>query len=310
MPTDESKIHNAKVTVYFDGLITFCFTEKPVIGQAGILTTMQDHTLRIIVRAKGQMGHTWPPLNGRGEIPIISYTRFKKWRALNIYLSETSDGPVPDGSAKEITGSSPFSFNNIFEFNKRHKNEIGAGNKVMIRTNTFAPINFPQGYFYSAGNMSVNVEKNGNSTSESISYLGAAALVHEGSEPEYLILGPELVAGEESDNFLPSFEHPIKLVRGLQYEVIVQNSPIESLVNAPNPGHFSAYYDAICKPGGSVFGTTERYNVKISDLKSLPDNPPCVNTKISNRQMLPWNPSEMSTASISRRRHNHNEHKH
>ncbi|MGH9751221.1 MAG: hypothetical protein ACREA2_00410 [Blastocatellia bacterium] len=82
---DLQKILDARVTVYLDGMIITRLTEDK-IGQAGILTTLDDHCLRIIVRGKGQLGQVWPPRDSCGKIPYLLYKSLKKMSALWLYV--------------------------------------------------------------------------------------------------------------------------------------------------------------------------------------------------------------------------------
>jgi hypothetical protein len=287
---DRHPILDARVTVYLDGLIITRFTEDK-IGQAGILTTLEDHCLRILIRGKGQLGQIWPKRDSSGNIPHISYSSLKRMLALWLYVVPEKESQRPPGSAEQINDTI-YTFKHVLDFAELHDNP-------QLKQNVLAPLKIPEGQFYMAQESEFffwrgNAKPKQPLKKEYSSLIGVA-IDYPLSKKGYLILKPELPSGSEEPepSLLPA---RIPLERGARYEVIIQNAPIVESYPSDHSMHFKEFYAAF-----PYVDAKDRCNLKLvyppedPDRDALgprayPSSPPCTSAKYSGAGNFMWAP--------------------
>jgi hypothetical protein len=308
--SEERLILNARVTVYLDGLIITRFTEDK-IGQAGILTTLNDHCLRILVRGKGQLGQVWPKRDSSGNIPHLPYDSLRKISALQLYIHDSeNDFKFPQhGSAEPLNGDHEYKFNKLLNFCDLH-------NEALIRPkpNVLAPLKIPQGGFYTAQKTKFKKKKQKDpkfpDNSEEYGSLTGIAIDYNLSKRCYLILDAELPAGSQNPNpnLLPAI---IPLEPGARYEVIIQNAPIVEGCTYDHSMHFRSFYDAF-----PDVKTGEQYILQLADppekpdrkdqyIKAYPNSPPCTSPRYSKAGNFDWDPNRPFPSSALDDDHHH-----
>jgi len=286
--SDQDIILNARVTVYLDGMIMTRFTNGvKKIGQAGILTTLDDHCLRIIVRGKGQLGQVWPPRYSSGNIPYIPYSSFEKMSALWLYVASSEEkSSFPAGSSGKLTVNHKYTYDGLLDFQKLHPS-------ASIKPNVLAPIKIPQGQFYMAQKAKFRYWQGDNSADKykkegDYSSLTGVAIDYQSSKKDYLILAPDPPEGSEDHepSLLPAY---IPLEPWAQYEVIIQNAPI---VESPPPYHsmhFKKFYDAFT-------GVDEGDQYSWQHIRAYPNSPPCTSPSYGIDGDFDWDPKSFSSS--------------
>ena len=283
--SDQDIILNARVTVYLDGMIMTRFTDAvKTIGQAGILTTLDDHCLRIIVRGKGQLGQVWPPRDNSGNIPYIPYSSFEKMSALWLYVASSKKSSFPEGPSKKLTGDSKYTYDGLLDFQKLHP-------CALIKPNVLAPIKIPQGQFYMAQKAKFRYWQGDNNAKKEEAYyssLTGVAIDYQSSEGDYLILAPD--QPECSEDHEPSLlPASIPLEPGAQYEVIIQNAPIVESSPPYHSMHFKKFYEAFT-------GVDEGDQYSLQHVRAYPNSPPCTGPSYGRDGNFDWDPKSFSSS--------------
>lgn len=301
----EQRILNARVTIYLDGLIMTRFTTER-IGQAGVVTTAADHYLRIIVRARGQLGQVWPPRDSSGAIPPIHYDSLRRMLALQIYVGAEEKAPFPTGTATPLTDSDEYSFAHVIDLKALHPTMSD------LAPNVLAPLLIPQGEFYTAQRAKF-MKKKGSTTPRPFgkkSSLTAVAIDYPLDDKGYLILNPALPDHHPSPQplLLPD---QIPLEPGARYEVIIQNAP--SIVVEPKEGsatHFKAFYDALPRVAEEEQFDFIPEQVFKPGPRALPSSPPCTSPTYGDAGPFEWDPMTMAFLPYSQSRTGGGHHSH
>jgi len=284
--SDKDIILDARVTVYIDGMIITRFTENK-IGQAGILTTLDDHCLRILVRGKGQLGQVWPLRDSSGNIPYITYSSMRKISELQLYIHDSKDRfEFPQvGSAEPLNTDNEYKFNSLLDFEELHSG-------ARIEPNILAPLKIPQGKFYMAQMARFKLKKQREPHFPNRVYdfasLTGAAIEYELSKRCYLILDAKLPAGSQNHkpSLLPAI---IPLEPWARYEVIIQNAPVVEGYPSDHAMHFESFYAAF--PNVNM---AERYIMQLayppSVIRAYPNSPPCTSPRYSVNGSFEWVP--------------------
>ncbi len=287
--SDKDIILDARVTVYLDGLIISRLQND--IGQAGILTTLNDHCLRILIRGKGQLGHVWPRRDSSGNIPHIPYSSLKRMLALWLYVVPLMDSPRPVGAAGKLTRDPNYTFDGVLDFARLHDN-------TTLANNVLAPLKIPEGRFYMAQKTKFYFWQGTNDTHKEereYSSLTGVAIDYELTKKAYLILEPELPMGSENPEpiLLPA---RIPLEPGARYEVIVQNAPTVESYPPYHSMHFKEFYASLPNVAAN-----ERCNLRLYHMpepperdalgpRAYPNSPPCTSANYSGPSNFVWVP--------------------
>lgn len=180
---DKEFLLNAKVTVYFEGMIFHTFVEKANIHQAGIHTAMTDHTTTITVKSKGRMKVI-------AEVANLTAEQIRTHAPFWLYMG-TRDQALPlqgtaDRSAKGLR-QDPNSYDRWLDMEGPEMYPQG----LKIKPGIIAPLNIPQGIAYTVNSAPATKREIGTAPktllTEEIGTLAAIALPSV-ADGEYLVL--------------------------------------------------------------------------------------------------------------------------
>lgn len=283
-------------TIYFGGLLVFCYDKRQKRLQVGIHTEAHFHTLNVKVRERGQSTDL--------QSLILEHERIKEIAPLFLYVENKRSSVAPRGAATLYKPDDPGynqAFANVIDLQGEafHKHD-----HLKVKPNILAPLNILNGEFYSAT-------------------IGGATRKNLDCDPDPLNLGlvatraaadisnttGNLILRSNDYKTEPIIELPLSDEK--HYEVSIFNEPTDD--HEPGAGHthdhhggsmpengqlpinhFNVYYEAFVLRDGAV-----KYIVETEEdpgsthpdsgpiILSLPLDPPCLEVQLSGISKLP-----------------------
>jgi hypothetical protein len=284
------------VTIYFDGLLVFCYDKRQKRLQVGIHTEAHFHALSIKVRERGQSTNL--------QSLILEHERIKEIAPLFLYVENKRSSMASSGAATLYKPDDPSysqAFANVIDLQSKsfHKHD-----HLKVKPNILAPLNILNGEFYSA-------------------IIGEATRKNLDCDPNPFNLGLVAtraaadISNTSGNLILRSNDHKadpiIKLALSDEkhYEVSIFNEPTlapmpdadhthhQSGCCAPQNGesrinHFNVYYEAFVLKDDAT-----KYMVEIKEdpgsttqdsgpaLSVVPEDPPCIIVQVGDITELP-----------------------
>jgi hypothetical protein len=276
-------------TIYFDGLLVFCYDKHQKRLQVGIHTEAHFHALTIKVRERGQSTDL--------QSIILEHERIKEIAPLFLYVENKRGAVAPSGTTTLYKPDDPSysqAFANIIDLQSKsfHKHD-----HLKVKPNILAPLNILNGEFYSA-------------------IIGEATRKNLDCDPNPFNLGLVAtraaadISNTSGNLILRSNDHKaepiikVPLSDEKHYEISIFNEPIIGLEAAadhthnhscgcePQNGesrmnHFNVYYEALVLKDDAT-----KYMVEINEdpgpvIRVEPDDPPCIIVQLGDLTELP-----------------------
>jgi len=277
----DTLLKQPSATIYFDGLLVFCYDKHQKRLQVGIHTEAHFHALTIKVKERGQSTDL--------QSLRLEHEQVKEIAPFFLYVEHKGGSGAPSGAATLYKPDDPRyrqAFANVIDLQSEsfHKHD-----HLRIKPHILAPLNILNGEFYSA------------------TLIEATRMNLEGaSNPLDLGLAAKIVAGDISNTsgnlILRSKDHKARPLIHLplsdekHYEVSITNGPTDSNDPDADPthNHFSEYYNAFVLRDGAL-----KYMVEIEEdhgttppdpgatILSIPLDPPCMEVQLSGISQLP-----------------------
>jgi hypothetical protein len=283
-PQLDTLLKQPSATLYFDGLLVFCYDRDQKRLQVGIHTEAHFHAMTIKVKERGQSTDL--------QSMMIEHEQVKQIAPFFLYVESKGHSGAHGGAATLYKPDDPRyrqAFANVLDLQSDafHKHD-----HLRVKPQILAPLNILNGEFYSA-------------TLDEVTRMNLEG------DPNPLNLGfvAKIVAGDISNTsgnlILRSNDHKaeplihLPLSHEKHYEVSITNGPMDSHDADADPthNHFSEYYKALVLRDSAI-----KYMVEIEEDHGsttpapgpiphvLPEDPPCLEVQIGGLSRLPdWN---------------------
>jgi len=277
----DTLLKEPSVTIYFNGLLVFCYDKHQKRFQVGIHTEAHFHAVTIKVKERGQSTDL--------QSLRLEHEQVREIAPFFLYVEKKQGSGTPSGAATLFKPDDPRyrqAFANALDLQSEsfHRHD-----HLRIKPHILAPLNILNGKFYSAKLdeiMRMNLEGDPNPLN-----LGLIATTVAGDISN---TGGNLILRSNDHKAKPLIMLPLSDEK--HYEVSIINGPTESNDPDADPthNHFSEYYKALDLREGAI-----KYMVEIEEnshstpsdtgpiILSEPFDPPCEVVWVSGVSQLP-----------------------
>jgi hypothetical protein len=285
----DTLLKQPSATIYFDGLLVFCYDERQKRVQVGIHTQVHFHALTIKIKERGQSTDI--------QSLVLEHEHIKEIAPLFLYVEKKGVSGTPSGSVTLFKPDDPSyrqAFANVLDLqgNSFHKHD-----HLRVKPNILAPLNILNGEFYSATlNRATRKNLDGESNPFNLGLVSTRAACDISSA------GGSLILRSKDHKAQPLFHLPLNGEK--HYEVSIFNEPIDdheaggdhihdhSSDSMPENGqlpinHFNIYYEALVLKDGAMKYIVE-VGEKLGPIVILTESdPPCIVTQTGDISEFP-----------------------